>query len=369
MTERSYGVEKRRAVISRPIQLVLLSIGAILATLVVVELGFRVLGYPRILVPHSDPIRFVFTDRETAHGRLYINRPGRITFRYDGNPRGYFDELNEVHHDVNPTGFRGPAFKPKEDEAFRLVFLGDSFTFGEGVHNHDTYAEVAARILRKGGRRVESCNLGVGGYNTSQEAEVLDLFGFDLQPDTVIVGYTLNDAEPELFRNDPGTGKPVRRPREALIEAESAPRRPPDSPLYRLRIAQAMWISHRRRYLSKQTIDYYLAVNAPDSTDRIKSADALRNIISKCKQRGVPCIVVMFPLLYELTDDYPFRDLHEQVGKAVRQAGGRFVDLLPPLEGMDALNLIVHPTDQHPNEEVHAVAGRLVAEEIVRTSD
>ena len=91
----------------------LLSLGAILVATAGFEIGLRVLGRPRFLEPHSDPLRFAMTDRQTASGPLYVNHPGRMTFRYDGNPRGYFDALNEVHHDVNPTGFRGPAFTPK----------------------------------------------------------------------------------------------------------------------------------------------------------------------------------------------------------------------------------------------------------------
>jgi lysophospholipase L1-like esterase len=344
----------------------LLSLGATLLALAGAEIVLRIVGYPQFLDPHSEPPQFVFTNVDTASGPLYLNMPGRITFRYDGNPRGYFDEQNEVHHDVNPSGFRGPAFRPKAAGTRHLVFLGDSFTFGEGVHNQDTYPEVAARLLRKEGQRVVSCNLGVGGYNTSQEAEVLRLFGFDLQPDVVVLGYTLNDAEPPLFQVDPTSGQPVRRPREAFIEAEAAPRRPPASPLYRLRLAQAIWQVVQQRRLTKQTVDYYLSLYAPSSEGRIESERALREIITQCRERGIPCIVVLFPVLYNLSRDYPFKAIHEQIGQVVRQAGGRFIDLLPSLMGRNARALIVHPTDQHPNEQVHALAGRLVAEEIRR---
>jgi len=40
----------------------------------------------------------------------------------------------------------------------------------------------------------------------------------------------------------------------------------------------------------------------------------------------------------------------------------RLRDVLPLLKGRDVSKLWVHPTDQHPNERVHAVAGKLVAE-------
>ncbi|MCA9270153.1 MAG: SGNH/GDSL hydrolase family protein, partial [Planctomycetales bacterium] len=271
-----------------------------------------------------------------------------------------------VHHDVNPAGFRGPAFRPMAAGTRRLVFLGDSFTFGEGVRNEDTYPEVAARLLRKSGRPVESCNLGVGGYNTTQEAEILKLVGLDLHPDVVVLGYTLNDAEPPLFQMDPTSGKPVRRPRESLIESEGAFGRPPNSPLYRLHLAQAVWQVQRQRRLTKQTLDYYTSLYAPSSAGRVESERALGEIIAACSQRETVCIVVMFPVLYNLSRDYPFKSIHEEIGAVVRKAGGRYIDLLPALMNQDARTLIVHPTDQHPNEKVHAHAGRMVAEEISR---
>lgn len=366
MTGGPHRAGSGRKVATRRYPRLLLSLGAILVALAGFEIGLRVLGRPRFLHPHSETLRFVFTNGRTAQGPLFLNHPGRITFRYDENPRGYFDALNEVHHDVNPSGFRGPAFTPKPAGTSRLVFLGDSFTFGEGVRNEDTYPEVTARLLRKEGRRVESCNLGVGGYNTSQEADVLRMLGFNLQPDAVVLGYTLNDAEPPLFQVDPASGQPVRRAREAFIEAEGAPRKPPPLPLYRFRLAQAIWQARLQRRLSKQTTDYYLSLHAPSGAGRQESERALREVISQCRERGVPCIVVMFPLLYRLSGDYPFAAIHQQIAQVVRQAGGRFVDLLPALMGQDARALVVHPTDQHPNEKVHALAGQLVAEEILR---
>ena len=346
----------------------LLSLAATLVALGVAEIVLRVVGYPQFLEPHSDPPRFAFINADSAIGPVYLNMPGRITFRYDGNPRGYFDEQNEVHHDVNPSGFRGPAFRPKAPGTGHLIFLGDSFTFGEGVHNNDTYPQVAARLLRKDEQRVEVFNLGVGGYNTSQEAQVLKLFGLDLQPDVVVVGYTLNDAEPPLYQVDPASGKPVRRPREAIIESEAAPRRPPDSFLYRLRLAQAFWLASQQSHLTKQTVDYYLSLHDQASAGRIESERALREIITECNKRGVPCIVVVFPVLYSLSKDYPFTVIHEQIGQVVRQADGHVIDLLPALMDQNASALIVHPTDQHPNEKVHALAGQLVAQEILRIS-
>lgn len=347
---------------------VLLGLGSGLIALILAEGAFRLAGLPSIPKPHTESGRFVFGKIGESGESFYVNQPGRITFRYDGNPRGYFDERDEVHHDVNPMGFRGPAFTAKPTDLFRIVFLGDSFTFGEGVRNEDIYPEVTARILRKGGRSIDASNLGVGGYNTSQSLRAMQLFGFDLQPDVVVLGYTLNDAEPPLFEINKASGQPVRRPRELSIEAEAAPKKPPTTGIYRLRLARAFWQIVRQQELSRQTIDYYRSIHHPAKQGSIESERALRELISECSKRKIPCIVVMFPLLFELSDDYPFPDVHQRIGSVVTDAGGTFIDLLPALKGKNAAELIVHPTDQHPNELVHEIVGGLLANEITKTA-
>ncbi len=144
----------------------------------------------------------------------------------------------------------------REPGTIRLLFLGDAFTFGEGVHFDDTFAEATARLLpQRLGRenlKVESCNLGVGGYNTADEVFLLKSIAPDLRPDAVILCYVLNDAEPSLFQVDPVRG-PVRNPRgvqaaEGLDEPE-----PPQTLLYQSRVARLVWRIAKSLERTRQT--------------------------------------------------------------------------------------------------------------------
>lgn len=366
MNQKARHSDKEERISPKLIPKVLLCLGTFLIALTIGEIAFRLLGWPRFPRPKIESVRFAFAKTEESGKAFYVNHPGRITFRYDGNPRGYFDENNEIHHDVNPLGFRGPAFTIKPEGGFRLVCLGDSFTFGEGVNNEHTYPEIAARFLRKEGKQTDACNLGVGGYNTTQSLNTLLRIGFDLKPDAVVLGYTLNDAEPPLYQIDPASGQPVRRNREMSIEAEAAPQTPPNAGLYKLRLAQSFYNARHQRKLTRQTLNYYLSVNDAIGQGWIESERALREMISQCRERGIPCYVLMFPLLFDLSEDYPFKCIHRRVGEMVTESGGHFIDLLPALTGRNPAELIVHPTDQHPNEKVHELAGKMVAEEIQR---
>jgi len=72
----------------------------------------------------------------------------------------------DIYYDINEHDFRGPSFdcsRPTGDP--RLLFLGDSSTFGFDVTAGQTYALVAEKILReKGLRQVRALNAGVNGY-------------------------------------------------------------------------------------------------------------------------------------------------------------------------------------------------------------
>ena len=76
---------------------------------------------------------------------------------------------------------------------YRVLFLGDSTTFGQGTENGDTFVVRLQRALSEGGRPTEVINTGVPGYNTAQEAAYLRRTGMSYAPDCVMILYIAND--------------------------------------------------------------------------------------------------------------------------------------------------------------------------------
>lgn len=72
----------------------------------------------------------------------------------------------------------------------RILVLGDSFTYGVGVENHETFS---AR-LEQLDPRLEVINTGVNGYGTAQELLLLRDEGLAFQPDLVLVAFFWNDV-------------------------------------------------------------------------------------------------------------------------------------------------------------------------------
>jgi hypothetical protein len=99
---------------------------------------------------------------------------------------------------VNDLGLRGPdiAVAPAPG-VVRVLVLGDSVVFGQGVDDDATFPAVLARRLTETWHRpVETLNAGVQGYDTVAETAFLEGPGLAFGPHGVVVGMSLNDYDP-----------------------------------------------------------------------------------------------------------------------------------------------------------------------------
>ena len=103
---------------------------------------------------------------------------------------------------TNSYGFRGRENYPKKSDKFRIMALGDSFTFGVGVNEDETYIKRLGKYIQDQlSIPTEAYNLGVGAYGTIQEYLVFQKFQF-LKPDLVIIGFLARDTFAEEGGND-----------------------------------------------------------------------------------------------------------------------------------------------------------------------
>jgi len=94
---------------------------------------------------------------------------------------------------INNLGFRGGDVPAPRRTRYRIVTLGDSFTFGWGVEVEDSWPKVLEASLQKRGLDVEVDNLGQPGAYPAPYAEVAERATAVLRPDLVIVA--LNQAD------------------------------------------------------------------------------------------------------------------------------------------------------------------------------
>ncbi|MCH7707054.1 MAG: SGNH/GDSL hydrolase family protein [Myxococcales bacterium] len=158
---------------------VLLLLFSVAIVLAIAEAGFRAFEVRGWHEQRKEPgKRQAFRDpNELSPGVRVQFQPG-VSFAhvYDSNPRGYFDDQNRITYEFNNYGFRGPDFEvAKPPGTRRAVLLGDSFTFGAGVHFEDTLGAQLQRLLNADSRTpVEVLSFAVGGWGTSDEINYLE---------------------------------------------------------------------------------------------------------------------------------------------------------------------------------------------------
>jgi lysophospholipase L1-like esterase len=132
---------------------------------------------------------------------LYAPDPPR---RYHLQPGFRGTVTNRVEFDtrfaINREGLRGPEIGPKAPGTLRVLALGDSFTFGVGAQEEETYPARLQQILRTRRIRAEVLNAGAPGFGVPDEVAWFERWGRPLQPDVVVlavfVANDLQDAAP-----------------------------------------------------------------------------------------------------------------------------------------------------------------------------
>jgi lysophospholipase L1-like esterase len=324
----------------------------------------RAVGLPSLPLLH---------DAQTSDPRLRLELPPAVAFelRYDAGEEhehaymqyedGWF--VLEVH--TNAAGMRGPMPRePKTPGTRRVACLGDSFTFGDGVHFEDTWvAQLADGFHAAGGRRdLEVLDFGVPGYDSQDVAAELEVKVLPLEPDLVIYAMVLNDppirGDEELI----SLGKRA----VADLAATIAPR----TGLARLSHIAALIQSRER--MSRLESSYQAFVKARFEANRASwktfssNLERMRELTSAA---GVELVVYVFPMLDSLDGEYPFQEEHQIVTSACARLGIQAVDLLAAFDGAEAADLWVHATDQHPNPRGHALALARIVEHLVAHED
>ncbi|MDO8355967.1 MAG: GDSL-type esterase/lipase family protein [Nitrospirota bacterium] len=133
--------------------------------------------------------------------RFFIQLPQERIYpqvRYQAHAvRGFTLRPNQVAYTkdqaatIDTLGFRTSSMPVTTGMAsFRILALGDSFTFGYGVADHETWPSVLERRL---GSTFQVINAGTTSYSVFHELDLLKEKGLGLKPRVVIHGLYWND--------------------------------------------------------------------------------------------------------------------------------------------------------------------------------
>lgn len=96
-----------------------------------------------------------------------------------------YDDRLGWDYNIENGLFRGCSdLKLKKSENVRILFIGDSMTYGTGVEGNQTFP----CLVGQAGENVETLNMGVPGYGTDQAILKYLYYGKDYNPDIVVLG-------------------------------------------------------------------------------------------------------------------------------------------------------------------------------------
>ena len=324
------------------------------------DLVDRLNHFPRRLFMATDDVRLP-----------YVMRPGIET------------EVRGFHVRVNALGLRGPDVAPVPTSGVhRVLALGDSVTFGEGLPVEQAYpALLEAELDRLEPGRWEVVNAGVEGYNTAAELAYLERHGLALGPEAVVVGFNLNDFDyaPVLgplgvLTNDPSQRMPsrsfanhsefylvlrwlVRTARARLAGAPAASSAPAPSPNDRF--------APLDRYVSALRKAYYR--QPTDGRWRVLEK-SLSDLGALARARGLRLLIAIVPDGDQIGVDRPDLTPQEKLLAICARERLECLDLYPDFtaaagEGPLFLDIM------HPNAAGQRLIARRLAERLLEPAD
>jgi hypothetical protein len=258
----------------------------------------------------------------------FVHRPNRSAF------------LMGVPFAINSAGLRDREFaREKPAGVRRIVWLGDSTTVGWGVPLEGTAPKILERELNASrAGRFEVLNCGVGNYDTVQEVEHYLTIDRAFHPDTVILEYFINDAEPVPRERNAGLAGRSYLGAFAISRFDGA-----------LRLAG----------LRPQWRDYYSSLYRDGSPGLEAAKDALARLAEATSRDGAGLLVAILPELHQINGRYPFAEGQRKIEDHLKGHQVRTLDLLPCLQGHGPeTGLWITPADAHPNVKANTlVAG------------
>lgn len=134
-------------------------------------------------------------DQEDLRPRFIYENNEKAGYSLKPNLNTNFRNIKTTKLITNSNGLRDREFEKKGEGVFRIVVLGDSFTFGWDVEADMSYPKQLERMLNDKitGKRFEVVNCGVPGYGTDQELKFFENISVFYEPDLVLIGFYIGN--------------------------------------------------------------------------------------------------------------------------------------------------------------------------------
>lgn len=276
-------------------------------------------------------------------------------------------ELNDVPVRTNTFGCRGPEPRaPRPPDVPRLLFLGDSVTYGHLLPEDATIPNrLASALATMHGTPAEVVNAGVPGYSTFQEAASFRRLQPQLAPDIVLLGFCLNDVT-ERYESMAAWGGS----RFFMMNVDTTAGMGPVARLWHATaIRNATWAFLRAAGTRGEGVRLSQLWSEPDAAHVRRAWDTvfgeIDSLADDVRAARARFAVVIFPCESQCSDAASPRAPQDALLAHLQERGIPALDLLPPLlaRRTESKSLFLDATHFTPH------GAQVVAAEIARFVD
>ncbi|MDP3041912.1 MAG: SGNH/GDSL hydrolase family protein [Candidatus Omnitrophota bacterium] len=251
---------------------------------------------------------------------------------HENKPNSYLKNIYGVDIKINSKGLRDYEYDySKPSGVYRILVLGDSLTLGWGVPFEYTYPKYLEKMLNETGNiKYQVINAGVGNYNLQSEVMFLKKEGLKYNPDMIILGYFVNDAE-------------ILRPTLYFLNRHS----------YLYTYIWSKFNILKAKFFKKNYKEYYQSLYKKGSKTKEQFealAEELKQIV---REKNIPLLVLLLPELHNLKE-YAFEDIHAYVRNIFKDCP--IIDMLSYFDRNLPFGFYwVSKEDPHYNQKAHKI--------------
>jgi len=261
---------------------------------------------------------------------------------------GWHDYRKNV---VNSSGLRDVEHtREKSPGTFRIAFVGDSFTEAWGVQFNKGFSQVLTTMLNetRKDQKYEAIVCAKWGHNSMQELRTYERQCSAFNPDLVIIGYVLNDAEGE--KNAPARKEflyslRITKPEGKWLWLYD------NSALFRFFYLKKEYFRIKRAWIKGYNRMYG---NFAGFRDVQRALLEFKRITESKNQK---LVVALLPTLdYELSSSNPFIKYYRIMLDFLKDNNIEACYIFPYFKDKNTIELQVNPGyDSHPNETGHQI--------------
>jgi len=263
-----------------------------------------------------------------------------------------------IRYRTNSQGIRNEELqRDKLATERRVLTLGDSFLWGDGLMEPDLVSTQMEILLSEAPERVTVINAGIAGFNTRDEYEQLVRLAPIYDPDLVTLFFFTNDLLGEAHPGGRGGHEPSRRQQiKEYLRRHS-------------KFVALLYSVYKNTLAAKIGVprfvlpaDYY---DLDDSKPGwVAFQRALKQIQSFCEERDIRLQFVLIPTLTGLNENYPYAELRDKTSSFVSGRAIPLIDLFDTFARFDPQELWVHSENTHWNGKATRLAAREIVEQI-----